>query len=81
MEKLLESQLELGTILQELSENTKQTNNFWNETSQSHLQNIDLCVTRLSEEVNSGRDEIIEQLRAEIRLLARTISANSQDTK
>jgi len=73
--ELLQSQIELKSLLQELSLNEKERGNFWDETSQSHLQNIDLQLSRLTEELSNGRDNMIYQIRSEIKLLARTISS------
>lgn len=51
------------------------------EATRTHIRNLDVYVARLLEEIAAGRDDIIQQLRSEIKLLARTIAAlaNEQD--
>ena len=44
--------------------------------SRSHLRNLDVVMTRLLEETTSGRDRFTDEIRSEIKLLARTISAS-----
>ncbi len=39
-----------------------------------HLQNIEAILTRLAEQTNAGRAESVQEIRSEIRLLARTIA-------
>ncbi len=39
-----------------------------------HLRNLDLTASRMADELTSGRSELIEELRGEIRLLARVLS-------
>ncbi|MCW9046232.1 MAG: flagellar motor protein MotA, partial [Alphaproteobacteria bacterium] len=43
--------------------------------TQNHIRNLDLYMVRLIEEMASGRDDTVQQLRSEIKLLARTIAA------
>lgn len=45
------------------------------EASRSHLRNIDTLLDRLTTDVHHGREDMTEQLRGEIRLLARTIAS------
>lgn len=73
--KLGESQLEMRPLLAKLVENS----GGMDETSRSHIRNMDLALSRLVQETVSGRDELIGQLRSEFRLLARTIAAVAED--
>lgn len=43
--------------------------------TRQHLQNIEAILVRMSEQANSGRAETVQEIRSEIRLLARTIAA------
>lgn len=43
-------------------------------SSRNHLRNLDAHLTRLSDELAQGRTQSIQELRAEIKLLARTIA-------
>ena len=47
--------------------------------SQQHLRNIDVHLLRLLEESAEGRERAINELRAEIKLLTRTVSTLIQD--
>lgn len=49
------------------------------EVSRSHLRNLDLHLTQLLEDQRHGRGELIQEVRAEIRLLARTIAALAEE--
>jgi biopolymer transport protein ExbB/TolQ len=45
------------------------------------LQNIDQTLTRMSQDTAQGRNQLLEELRGEIRLLARTIAAAAGQSK
>jgi hypothetical protein len=76
MMKLAESQLEMKPILARLSENSSISSGNLDEATRSHIRNLDVYMARLVEEIGTGREEIINQLRSEIKLLARTIAAS-----
>jgi recombinational DNA repair ATPase RecF len=46
------------------------------EQTRTHIRNLDNHLSRLVEELSSGREDMIQQLRNEIKLLARTIAAS-----
>ncbi len=48
------------------------------EEMRDHLRNVDVCLTRLLEEVSEGRRQFVEELRNELRLLAQSIGRNSR---
>ena len=73
MEKLAEGQLELRPILTRLAE-VRPGGNF-DESLQQHIRNIDVHLARLMEQLASGRSEMVQELRTEIRVLSRTIAA------
>ena len=73
MEKLAEGQLELRPILTRLAE-ARPGGNF-DESLQQHIRNIDVHLARLMEQLASGRSEMVQELRTEIRVLSRTIAA------
>ncbi len=85
MVKLAESQMELKPILVQLSESTvgksTQTTNSLDDSTRAHIRNLDVYMARLLEDLNTGRDEIIQQMRSEIKLLARTLAAIAEDSK
>jgi hypothetical protein len=76
--KLAESQNDLKLILERLTSN--ESNNGMGEATQSHIRNIDLHIARLLEEISNGRDDITQQMRSEIKLLARTIAASQKSS-
>ncbi|MEE8393631.1 MAG: flagellar motor protein MotA [Rhodospirillales bacterium] len=78
MLKLAESQVEIKPLLARLAENSIKAGGGMDDTTRTHIRNLDIYMARLLEELNSGRDEIIQQLRSEIKLLARTIAAVSE---
>jgi hypothetical protein len=75
--KLTESQTNLGSTLERLI--TVQSNNSADQVTQTHIRNIDGSFARLLEELSVGRDDLIQQLRSEIKLLARTIAASQEN--
>ena len=75
--KLAESQIDLRPVLERLE--TSNSRNNLNEATQTHIRNIDLYMARLLEEISMGRDDIVQQMRSEIKLLARTIAASQEN--
>ncbi len=76
---LTESLVDLKMVIAHLIETQKST--AFDEASRTHLRNLDDAINRLVEETASGRSAITNDVRAEIRLLARTIAATrSGDT-
>ena len=45
------------------------------DVSRGHIRNLEVLLGRLVEDASQGRAEIIQELRGEFRLLARTIAA------
>ena len=71
-----ENQMELKNILELLSNGGVGA---MDEATKSHIRNVDLHMARLLEEMTAGREDMVQQLRSEIKLLARTIAASSPD--
>ena len=75
MVKLTESQMGIRPVLQDLHEMLKQQRTITlDETSRAHLRNLDIYVMRMLEEAATGRTQMIEEFRSEIKLLARTLA-------
>ena len=70
--RLAENQMELKPVLQKLVD--VQSGGGQDE-SRGHLRNIEIYMARLTEDVSQGRQQAIQEIRNEIRLLARTIAA------
>ena len=77
--KLGENQTDIKSLLDRLSAVTAQTGAGFDDATRAHIRNLDLLMARLVEETSKGRDEQMNQFRAEIKLLARTIAAASSD--
>lgn len=79
MTKLAESQVEMKPILSRIVDNSG--NSAIDDSTRTHIRNLDVYMARLLEELSTGRDEIIQQMRSEIKLLARTIAATGDSTE
>jgi hypothetical protein len=79
MIKLAESQSEMRPLLTRLADLAASGGFGLDETSRHHLRNVDVHMTRLIEELNIGRQYTVQELRSEIRLLARTIAALAEE--
>ncbi len=75
--KLAEGQLDMKPVLQRLTEITGDSQSAVDEATRIHIRNIDVGLMRLLEETVSGRTQNVNDLRREIKLLARTIAAIS----
>jgi hypothetical protein len=51
------------------------------EATRAHLRNIEVYLGRIAEELAQGRAETIQEMRSEIRLLARTIAALAEEAE
>jgi hypothetical protein len=79
--KAIEDSAELRPILSRLASAADVQNTGLDEASRGHLRNIDVYLQRLLDEVASGRDQTISEIRSEIKLLARTIAALAEDAR
>ena len=80
MVKLAENQLELKPILAKLTETASEGNFGIDEATRTHIRNLDVHIAQLLEDIPSGRDQLVQELRNEIKLLARTVAALSNST-
>jgi hypothetical protein len=51
------------------------------EATRGHIRNIEVYLARLLEETSTGRGQAVEEIRSEIKLLARTIAAGRDKAK
>jgi hypothetical protein len=79
MQKLAEGQSDLKPVLQRLADATQGA--AAQEETRGHLRNIELHLARLYEDVSQGRGTAVQEIRNEIRLLARTIAALAEETE
>jgi len=78
MIKLAESQMDLKPILSRLEEGLNRPalgNAAGGDEVPGHIRNIDVHLARLLEETATGRAEMVQELRSEIRVLSRTLAA------
>ena len=78
---LAKNQTDLQLVLEQLAENNQNSGNSLDELTEANIRNIEIYVSRLLEELSSGRADLIKQVRSEIKLLARTIAASFKNTK
>ncbi|HEY0526431.1 MAG TPA: flagellar motor protein MotA [Stellaceae bacterium] len=78
--RLAESQNELRPVLGRLADASAAPRG-QDETARAHLRNIEGYLARVSEELTQGRAQTIQEVRSEIRLLARTIAALAEEAE
>jgi hypothetical protein len=79
MMKLAETQNEIRPMLARLTELANTGGFGIDEASRFHLRNVDLQMNRLLEELTTGRQVSVQELRSEIRMVARTIAAIAEE--
>jgi hypothetical protein len=77
--KMTEYQMELKPVLQRLAQVSE--NAGLDTASRGHLRNLEIYAARLVEDASEGRNRMVEELRSEIKLLARTIAATAEDRR
>jgi hypothetical protein len=80
MVRLAENQLELKPSLARLAEAAENSLGH-DDVLRNHLRNIEAYVARLSEDVVQGREQSVQDLRGDIRIVARTIAALAEDAR
>jgi hypothetical protein len=80
MKSMAESQIGLQNVLTKMSENNSSAPGALDDASRGHIRNLDFLMNRLVEETASGRADMLQQLRSEIKLLARTIAALAENS-
>lgn len=73
--KLVESQIDMKPLLEKMASQPALLDSGIDEATRAHIRNIDIHLVRLLEESITGRNQMVDDLRSEIRLLARTIAA------
>jgi hypothetical protein len=75
--KLAEHQVELKPVLQRLAD-VREISPI-DEEARGHLRNIEVHLVRLSEDLAQGRGDSMQEIRSEIRLLARTLASRNKE--
>lgn len=75
--KLAEQHIELKPVLQRLADSAASP--AFGEEARAHLRNIEVHLVRLTEDLTQSRGESVQEIRGEIRLLARTLAARNKE--
>ena len=79
MIKLGESQMELRPILNRFLEMAGDGMSGLDEATRTHIRNIDVYLQRMLDDMAMGRQQSTQEIRSEIKLLARTIAAIAEE--
>ena len=80
MRSLAETQIAIKPVLQQIADSSGRSGSDIDDATQSHIRNLDVHVGRMVGEMKSGRDDLIQQIRSEIKLLARTVAVANEDS-
>ena len=83
MRHLAETQIQMKSLLARLSEDSlgpQGASEVLDEATRDHIRSMHLNIAKIAGELQSGRDQAVEQIRSEIRLLARTIAALAEES-
>jgi hypothetical protein len=75
--KLAEQQVELKPVLQRLAEGAAEP--AFDDEARGHLRNIEVHLVRLTEDLAQTRGDAVQEIRSEIRLLARTLATVAKE--
>jgi hypothetical protein len=75
MRRIAESQVEMRPVMARLSEALSGGVLGIDDESRSHIRNLEIYAARLLEEMTTGRVDSVQEIRSEIKMLARTIAA------
>ena len=78
MKSLAETQVAMKPLLQQIAEGSADKGGM-DETTRAHIRNLDVHVGRMVDELRTGREDLVQQVRSEIKLLARTVAAASDE--
>jgi len=81
MLRLAENQTEMKPVITRLADVLDKGSIGIDEASRTHIRNLDNHLARLLEDTTQGRAQIIQDVRSEIRLLARTIAALAEEER
>jgi hypothetical protein len=80
MKKLAETHMDLKPALERIAGGDLMTGgkDGMDDATRTHIRNIDLVLSRMLEEGRTGREEMVSQMRSEIKLLARTVAGRGE---
>ncbi|MEX2629904.1 MAG: flagellar motor protein MotA [Tistlia sp.] len=80
LRRLAETHSALRPILGQLAEANFQSSGL-DDATKDHIRSINMNLSRVAGEMSANRDHTVEQIRSEIRLLARTIAALAEEAE
>ncbi|MFC4353361.1 flagellar motor protein MotA [Fodinicurvata halophila] len=80
MKRLADTHSAIRTLLNQLNEGSFSGGGM-DDATRDHIRNMNLYLSRISEEISHGREQSVEEIRGEIRLLARTIAALAEESQ
>jgi septal ring factor EnvC (AmiA/AmiB activator) len=78
--RLAETQSDVKNLISRLAERDSPSGGM-DETTRTHIRNIDLRIEHMLNDMASGRDYAVQEIRGEIRLLTRTIAAMAEESE
>ncbi len=78
--RLAETQSEMKNVVTHLIERAPASGGM-DETTRSHIRNLDVRIEHLINDLATGREYAVQEIRGEIRLLTRTIAAMAEETE
>ena len=78
IKRLAETQTQMRTIFSQMADQEPQSNGL-DEATRTHIRNMDVRLEHLINEMSSGREYAVQEIRGEIRLLTRTIAAMAEE--
>ncbi len=78
--RLAEMQAEMKNVVTQLIERAPASDGM-DETTRTHIRNLDVRIEHLINDLASGREYAVQEIRGEIRLLTRTIAAMAEEAE
>ncbi len=78
--RLAETQSQMKTVMAQLAEQGPASKGF-DESTRIHIRNLDVRLEHLLNDLSTGREYSVQEIRGEIRLLTRTIAAMAEETE
>ncbi len=80
MRRLADTQAQMRSVFTQMAE-AEQRPTGMDEATRGHIRNMDIRLEHMLNELNSGRDYTVQEIRGEIRLLTRTIAAMAEESE
>jgi hypothetical protein len=74
VQRLMETQTDMRGVIGKLADVAQHGGFGLDPNSRTHLRNIDALLSRMADDITSGRNNAVQELRSEIKLLTRTIA-------